>query len=102
MFINAFTHQVIQSTCQSVLTLTLQSCSPHSLNCVACMFLLSTALGLSQASVSFLLGTYRLDVRTRFVRILCDLACHLCLEYYEFRLEHFLGRFIQKSCLYEL
>ena len=89
MFINAFTHQVIQSTCQSVLTLILQSCSPHSLNCVACMFLLSTALGLSQASASasFLLGTYRLNVRTLFVRILCDLVCHLCLGYYEFLLE---------------
>lgn len=51
MFINAFTHQAIQSTCQSVLALILQSCSPHSLNCVACMFLLSTALSLYQVSV---------------------------------------------------
>lgn len=57
-------------------------------------FLLNTALGLSQASASFLLGTYRLNVRTLFVRILCDLVCHLCLGYYEFLLEHFLGRFL--------
>jgi hypothetical protein len=59
------------------------------LNCVACMFHLRTALGLSQVSSSFLLGTYRLNVRTRFVRRSCDQVCHLYLGCYEFLLERY-------------
>ena len=82
---------------QSVSTISHQSCLPYNLNCAACMFQLRTALGLSQASASFLLGTYRLDVRTRFIGRSCDQVCHLYLGCYEF----ILVRYLQKSCLCE-